>query len=175
MNTSEQSVAVETGRRLYEPENFTAPQERPVEVEKTIEILFEAAREEVFEDGMESEFSRKLVSLVEAYGNAMLEIIAYLIVYEKVNGEVAAESLRWLGRIDHAPTYPYRLWLLERSLRCSSARVRDGATLGLASLNDPQAITPLKQAIEREQIGELREDMQQVLDQLENICPGHSF
>jgi hypothetical protein len=53
--------------------------------------------------------------------------------------------------------------------------VRDGATLGLASLNDPQAITPLKQAIEREQIGELREDMQQVLDQLENICPGHSF
>ena len=154
-------------------ENSTAQQERLEEIDQKIEALFEAAKEQVFEDGMESEFSKELVSLVKKYGNAAMKVIADLIIYEKINAEVASEALRWLGRMDHPASYSYRLWLLERSLRCSSARVRDGAVLGLASLDDPHAITHLKEAIQREECNELREDMEQVLAQLESTHQCH--
>ena len=149
-------------------ENYTAQQERPKEIDQRITILFEAAKEQDFEDGMESEFSKELVYLIKKYGNAAMETIADLIIYERVNAEVASEALRWLGHMDHPMSYHSRRWLLERSLGCSPAMVRDGAALGLASLDDPHAIPYLKQAILRENCSELRGDMEQVLVQLEN-------
>lgn len=76
--------------------------------------------------------------------------------------------------MDHAPSYRFRLWLLERSLNCSQARIRDGAILGLSYLNDPHAISYLKLAIGLEKCTELREDMEQVLEQLESINQCHS-
>ncbi|MEH1898196.1 MAG: HEAT repeat domain-containing protein [Nostoc sp.] len=131
-----------------------------------LETLFITGKEEYFEDGFESNFSRGLVSCVQKYGNDAIEAITCFIVYEKISPEVASEALRWLGEINHAESYKFRLWLLERSLNCPSSRVRDGAILGLSYLNDPHAITYLEQAIEQEKIIELREDMKQVLAQL---------
>lgn len=145
----------------------TAPQEEPKDLDLEIRRLFWKAREQVFEDGMESEFSKGLIFLVRRYSNAAMEVLTHIIVNEKVNTEVASEALRWLGRMEHSASYRYRLWLLERSLLSSSARIRDGAALGLASLNDPHAIPHLKRAIEKEDYAELREDMEQVLAQLE--------
>lgn len=89
-------------------------------------------------------------------------------MYERVAPEVGGEALRWLGRIDHAESYEYRRWLLERSLSLSSTRVRDGAILGLASMDDKHAIPYLKRAIEEEQCSELKADMESVLEQLES-------
>jgi hypothetical protein len=132
-----------------------------------VEALFESGKEENFEDGMESDFSKNLISVVKKYGNYALEIIGCLIVYEKVNAEVAGEALRWLGQLDHPETHRFRLWLLERSLSLSKAQIRDGASLGLSFLDDPHAITYLKSAIQKEEFKELRNDMKQVLDQLE--------
>lgn len=145
----------------------TAPPEEPEYLDLEIRRLFWQAREQVFEDGMESEFSKELISLVRRYGNAAMEVLTHLIVNGKVNAEAASEALRWLGRMDHPASYRYRLWLLERSLLSSAARIRDGASLGLASLDDPHAIPHLKKAIGQEQYAELREDMEQVLAQLE--------
>lgn len=150
-------------------ENSTAQQERPGEIDQKIETLFGAAKEQVFEDGMESEFSRELVFLVQKYGNVAMEAISELIVSERVNAEVASEALRWLGRMEHSASHHYRLRLLERGLFCSSALVRDGAALGLASLDDTHAMPYLMQAIQLENCAELREDMEQVLYQLENV------
>lgn len=144
------------------------------DIYQKIEAIFEAGKEENFEDGMESEFSRKLISFIKKYGDKALEAITSLIVYEKVNAEVATEALRWLGDLEHTPSYSFRLWLLERSLRSSKARIRDGAILGLSSLNDPHAISYLKLAIEQEMCTELRKDMEQVLAQLESIGQCHS-
>ena len=151
-------------------ENSTTQQQRPENIDQTIEALFEAGRDKVFEDGMESEFSKALIFLVKAHGNAAMEVLAYLITYEKVNAEVASEALRWLGRLDHPPSYRYRRWLLERSLLGSSTLVRDGAALGLASLDDPHAIPYLKQAIQQEKLEELRKDLELVRVQLENAA-----
>ncbi len=143
-------------------------------VSQSIVMLFEKARDEFFEDGMESVFSRKLVSLVQEYGNAAVEAIASLTFEGKANAEVAAEGLRWLGHMDHPSSYDSRRRLLEKSLFSSSARIRDGAALGLASLDDPAAIPNLGKAIEREPHAELREDLEQVLAQLEATRQCHS-
>ena len=139
----------------------------PEVVMREIEALFAAARDEDFEDGMESRFSKGLVSMIRTHGNAATEAITSIIVQENANSEVVYEAMRWLGHIDDPPTYEERLCLLQRGLYYSLVRVRDGAALGLASLDDPHAIPSLKQAIEREQCGELRADMMQVLAQLE--------
>lgn len=164
----------DTDVKYYERlENSTARQKRPEEIDREIETLFEAAKEQYFEDGIESEFSRQLVHLVKKYGNDAVEGIGDLIINERVNPEIASEALRWLGHMDDPVAYHHRLHLLERSLYGSAAWVRDGAALGLAFLDDPHAIPYLKQAISRERCTELRKDMEQVLIQLENTRQCH--
>jgi len=136
-------------------------------VEKTIDRLFESAGELYFEDGMETSFSRELVSLVKKYGNFAMGEIVYLITYGKVDDEVASEALRWLARIDDPLTYGWRLWLLEKSLSSNSPIVRDGAALGLVSMCDTHAIEYIRKAIEQETVTDLRYDLQGALEELE--------
>lgn len=147
--------------------NSPAQQDRLEEIRRKTETLFQAARGQYFEDGVESEFSNGLSALVEKHGEAVIKTIARLADSEIVHAEVMSEALRWLGRMNHPSTYHSRLWLLEGSLFSPSARVRDGAALGLAAMDDPHALTYLKQAIQMEKQAELREDLKQVLTQLE--------
>lgn len=158
----------------------TSLEKRPNIVTSQVITDFEKARKEleklffvreidtIFEDGVESPFSRELIRNLEKYGNVALEVLFDLILHARINPELAAEALRWLGYIENHETHEYRRWLLERSLECSSPRVRDGALLGLASLDDPKAIPSLKLAIEKEQVSELRHDMEQTILQLES-------
>lgn len=132
-----------------------------------LECLFASGREQEFEDGMESDFSNKLVSTVRTYGNPAVKVIADLIINEKVNAAVASEALRWLGELEDQETRCSRLWLLEKALESQSSSVRDGALLGIASMDDPAAIQALERAIQEERIGQLRKFMQEVLLQLE--------
>ncbi len=155
--------------RLEGVKSSTIKQDYSKELSEEIYTLFKASEEQNFEDGMESEFSKKLILLIKEYADEAIEIITSIILYERVNAEVATEALRWLGNIDDAPSYGFRLWLLERSLSCSKGRIRDGAIVGLSYLNDPHAVSFLKLAIEREKCTELRKDMEQVLAQLESI------
>ena len=127
-----------------------------------------AGRDEIFEDGMESKFSKDLMDIIKTHGDDAIAELTYFIVYEKASGEVIAEALRWLGMLDDSRTYIFRRWLLERSLHSSSLWIRDGAALGLSFLDDPHAIPFLKEAINRETIDEIRGSLQQVLDQLES-------
>lgn len=136
-------------------------------VEKTLKRLFESAGEQYFEDGMESDFSRELVSLIKKYGNLAVNEIAYLITYVRVDNEIAGEALRWLGHIDDPSSYGWRLWILEKSLGSDSPIVRDGAGLGLACMGDAHAIQYIRKAIEQETIAELHDDLLRVLEELE--------
>jgi len=162
-------------------ENFIAPlkMERPLreadELTKELSRLFLAAKDETFEDGMETAFSRALQLLIEKHRDAAVDALTQLIVGGEVSPAVASEALRWLGYMEDAATHAKRRRLLERCLNDPSSRVRDGAILGLAFMDDPQAIHCLKMAIEREAIGELKEDMEQVLAQLEDRAQCRSF
>jgi HEAT repeats len=159
MKFPQKAQSVETSTKPHETSNLLSSK---------IESIFWTAKGEIFEDGMESVFSRKLNSVVKEYGGDAIEIITLLIVYKRVNPEVAGEALRWLGRMEDSESYKFRRWLLERSLRLPSTRVKDGAILGLASMDDKHAIPYLKRAIREEQCTELRADMEQVLEQLES-------
>ena len=164
----EDPSATKVSQPTYESAGSSITEEkRAVGIGKYTEALFRSAREERFEDGTRSEFSRELTILVTEYGVAVVEAVTELIMSERVNGEVACEALRSLGEMHHPPSYSHRLKLLERSLRCSSPWVRDGGALGLAWLDDPVAIPHLREAVERENIDELRQDIRQVLTQLE--------
>jgi len=132
-----------------------------------IEKLFIAAKEDAFEDGVESQFSRELMEAIKRYGNTAIDILGELIIKEVVDPEVASEALRWIGDIKHKPTYENRLQLLQQSLNCSSAKVRDGAILGISFLDDPRAIDSIKEAMERENSKLLYNNMKQALQQLE--------
>jgi hypothetical protein len=143
-------------------------QERPSQFDEQLRRLIRASEDELFEDGMESEFSRSLVRFVRIYGEWTIDALTNLIVSEEINPAVAAEALRWLGKIDHPSSYHKRLWLLEKSLGARSHYVRDAAVLGLASMDDPRAIPYLEAAILVESVEELREDMEQVLVQLKD-------
>jgi hypothetical protein len=141
---------------------------RPAHITKSVMLLFANARDEVFEAGFESDFSKGVLSIVRAYRNLGVDAVRTTVLWEGTNQEIAAEALRWLGYFDDATTHSSRLWLLERCLFNASARIRNAAALGLASLDDPRAIIHLKEAIEKENDDELREDMLQVLAQLES-------
>ena len=121
------------------------------ELIQEIEHIFMAGGAEVFEDGMESEFSRSLTSAIKEHGNDAISAVADLILGDKAAPGVASEALRWIGYIEDAGSHASRLSLLIRSLDCPSAWVRDGASLGLSYLGDPSAIPALEKAIKHEQ------------------------
>jgi len=134
--------------------------------------LFGAAIEERFEDGRETLFSNSLESLIRKEGTLALEIISDLLSNDRLHPEVAAEALRWIGHMEHDPTYDSRFALLGQALLNPSPQIRDGAALGLDFMEDASAIPLLQEAIERERIAALRSNLEQVLDELEKI--GHA-
>ena len=99
----------------------------------------------------------------------LIEALAAVVLTEKTSPRVAAEVLRHLGRFVHPPSYRDRLWLLERALKSSSPMSRDGASLGLAHLNDPAAIPYVQKAIDAEPIESLKEDLRQILNGLQKV------
>jgi len=121
--------------------------------------LVALAENEVFEDGIESEFSRFLLGLINSRPRETLNALSDAISSQEIKPEVAAESLRWVGTIDHPRSRVQRRELLEMALGSSSSVVRDGAVLGLSFLEDPSAVDPLLDAAERESSSALREDM----------------
>jgi HEAT repeats len=131
--------------------------------------LSELAKDEIFEDGVESNFVRGLSGLLKAGGAQGFASLLALIEGEDQNEEVTAETLLWLGRLNDPSTHQERLNLLERSLEHRSPRVRDAAATALASMDDPKSAFALQQAIERELNPDLREDMRQVLAELESV------
>jgi hypothetical protein len=166
--TSQETNATDFSRREYS-ENATIQEWSVNDLPPMLTTLCTAAKGQYFEDGMDSAFSVQLIQCIQQYGDYAINELAHLILNEIVDDEIASEALRQLGHTEHPASYKARLWLLEKSLlTCSSAMVRDGALLGLALLDDSQAIPYLKLAIQQEQCPELRESLEQVLEQLES-------
>lgn len=140
------------------------------ELATDVDRLFRRWQDLRFEDGMENDVSRKLWRLLMIHSSILITALASIIAVEKTNPRVAAEALRHLGRFIHPPSHRDRLWLLEWGLHLSSPMSRDGASLGLAHLNDPAAIPYLQAAIDAEPIESLKEDLKQVLAGLNNAA-----
>lgn len=134
---------------------------------REVSMAFAAAANELFEDGIESGFSRTLDTLLKTHGNAAVVTLEALVFSPTANPEVVSESLKLLGIVDHDDSRQYRRTLLGRLLHSGSARVRYAAALGLAAMDDPVSLPALLSAIERESHPRLRQYFQLVIDQLE--------
>lgn len=148
-------------------DTLTERREPPIGLDERIKVLFQAAKEEFFEDGMESEFSRELTALVTKYGDFAITSIAPFILNEKVSTDIGSEALGSLARIDHPRSYRFRKRLTESSLKSKSVQIRDSASLALAILDDPSSVPFLRDAIKREPCEELRQNVRSVLARLE--------
>jgi len=133
-----------------------------------LENIVLSARGVRFEDGVENDFSRGLVHFVTTYGDRAVDSLRKAILDRKVPPEISSEALTWLARVKDPSTYDSRLRLLIKALLSPSSQVRDGASLGLALLNDPAALPWARFAVQLERNSELRDDMAKVLSQLES-------
>ncbi len=133
---------------------------------KRIKGIFNSARFEYFEDGMDNIFYRELMPLLDS--NEVVAVVAGII--DEICPAVASEALRCIGYADYSETHDSRLALLMHCLESSSGIVRDGAGLGLDSLGDLTAIPALKQAVEREANAALCNDLELVINDLETYC-----
>jgi hypothetical protein len=136
-------------------------------IERELEQLFHEFRHEVFEDGIESDFSQRLLRIIETKGNmALLELNA-LLRSPSTPLTVSAEALRWLGQMRDRETHAYRRWILTDLLKAPTILIRDGAIVGLLTLDDPSIKHSVRAALESEPSEQLRKDLSQLLDQLE--------
>ena len=115
-----------------------------------LHTIFVEAAEEVFEDGMESAFSRKLRSIIRTHGDVAIRAIDKVIQVEQTNVEVVGEVLRQVGAIADPRTHHSRLMLLLRQLESSDPRIRDAASIGIAALDDSAAAESIRRAVEQE-------------------------
>ena len=156
-------------------ESSTTSSRVPQSLERELQKLFAEARYEVFEDGMGSNFSRQLEAMIRAHGNyARLELNALLRV-PTTSPTVAAECLRIIGRLKDKQTHAFRRWILADLLNAKSVLVRDAAIIGLSSLDDPSVLSSVRLALEKEQSAELRFDLDQLREQLENPERGYAL
>ena len=137
-------------------------------IRREMQNIFSAGASELFQDGEESEFSTRLLALISGEGVRVISVLQGLILNERTSAKVASEALRWLAEVENAASYNARRELLEKCLNAKSSKIRDGALIGLASLNDRRSVVALREAINVEHISLLRGCMSRVMRQLES-------
>ena len=128
--------------------------------------LSNEAREEIFEDGMDSLFSKCLSLMLATYKNRVIQIIGDISFLNLIDPEVASEILITLARNDDIFTYRDRFRVITSALKLSSPIAREGSILALEMLNDKNSISILEKAINTEQSSYLKNEMRAVIDSL---------
>lgn len=134
---------------------------------REVRELFEQGTSEFFHDGVHSNFSRTLLKMLAQHGQAAFRAIAHYLFSDGGKPDVVSEALRWLADFNDASTLSQRWAILQRKLKDSSSRVRDGAILGFAAIDDRRARPVLLEARNVEQMAELRALIDQVVAQLD--------
>lgn len=145
---------------------FCTESQRHQVVEDQMKEYFNTFANYHFEDGMDSEFSRGLEQIIRTAGTRIIRDLAAVILNKETSAAVASEVLIVLGRIDDPETAGHRRWCLEGALSSGSARIRYSAAMGLAILDDADAIPALELAIKDEQIEPLRRELEDILADL---------
>jgi len=133
---------------------------------RQLEMLIRMARDERFEDGMDSNFSVGLRVLFRDHSIAFAHALDDRFKRAGIRPRVLAELAYTLGRIRDDATSDWRLAVLVDFLNSSTPSVRDAGAVGLAYLDDKRAVKYLREAIGREPVGSFREDLCAVLEQV---------
>ncbi len=137
-------------------------------IQAEISALFAKAQSIRIESGMENDLSVGIRDIIKNHGSIALGHIESIILQNKVPVSLAREILKYIGSFEMSNWHGHRRFMLENCLRESQyAWIRDGAGLGISFLDDPRSISVVKTAIAKERNEELKEDLIQVLEQLE--------
>lgn len=136
------------------------------EAEKHLNSLTAAAKDEIFEDGVESAFTKGLRSFLDTYSMVAVSAIGNAKVAGKIPDSIAAEMARFLGDVDHSATRAQRFQLLSRWLSDQSVIVRDGAAIGLGYFGGHVALDRLRVAYDDEQVAIMRDDLRDLIEAL---------
>ena len=131
--------------------------------------LFDGAGNETFEDGMDTAFSNSLRLIIRYYGIAAIRALEKAVSSDHADVEVVEEVLRQVGRMEDKRTRRHRLDLLELELKSPNPRIRDAASVGIEAMGDPAAIASLQKAINSERSERIRQNLEAVLAQLQDI------
>ena len=145
-----------------------------IPITTAVDDAFRRARYMHFEQGMDNEFRRDLIALIEEHGEDTIEDIRVQIFAGSTDGESLHEALKLLGEIEHPETYDARRHLLVNALWHSNLWARDGAGLGLDFMEDLATLPALRAAVEREQTPSLREDLQAIVESLGETNERHN-
>jgi len=166
---SNDAVAVENTAGFASIDKSTLDAAIPREVEEQLDRLCLAAHDEQFEAGVESRFSRALQQLLwVCHPTAVLRSLKTRLIDGDAGPEVLSEILQWASRQEAGAIRIYVIDLVTAGLHHASALVRDAAALALACLDERAAAAHLRQALEREVVPELREDLKDLVRSLES-------
>ena len=140
----------------------------PRQVEEQLDRLCLAAHDEPFEVGVESRFSRELQRLCAYHPTAVLQSLRVRLIHGGTSPEVLSEILQWASRQEAGTIRPLVVELLSTGLHHTSSLVRDAAASALAYLDERAAVSHLRQALARETVSELREDLEDLIRSLES-------
>ena len=138
------------------------------QVEEQLDHLCVAAHDEQFEVGVESRFSRELQRLCAYHPTSVLQSLRMRLIHGGENPEVLSEILQWASRQEAGVIRSPVIGLLSAGLDHPSSLVRDAAASALAYLDEDAAVSHLRQALERETVPELRDDLEDLIRSLES-------
>ena len=166
---SEASIQRIIDEALAPPTIVEATRPKEQAIEENLERIFDEARDEEFENGMDSKFSESLTAMVLLHDAEAVIAVGRILKTPNIGIEVLIEALRQIGQLEHEPTRAARLNLIEPYLRNDAIRVRYAACLGLAALEDAEATGTLRAALDAEPSEQIRKILLQVINQLEII------
>jgi hypothetical protein len=128
--------------------------------------VFRLSEPESFEPGMENEISNHMESLVQRYGDRLIQALQFLYLTRSADISILGEALVWLGRSQDSSTRDARFWFLVWCLYRSEPSVRSSAALGLEALNDTRAAFYLNQRARVEPFKLLRARLERAASEL---------
>ena len=142
------------------------PQVSVTELIASFLAIVQENSDEVYQDGMESLLSQYIHASIGKYENAAVSAWGQLIGLESVNVGTAEEILRHVGMMSGPETQEHRLSILINSLQSVNPRIRDAASLGIAAMDDPNALGDMEKAFAREESEQLKANLALVIEQL---------
>ena len=139
----------------------------PELLEDHLDRLYSVARDELFEVGRRSQFSKGLQQLCAYDPVTVMQSVKVRLADDRISVEVLAETLRWAADQEAITIRDTVIAFLSMGLWHTSSLVRDTAALSLAYLDEKAALAPLQRALEREEVPELRDDLAALMRSLE--------
>lgn len=139
------------------------------DLSKTIQIIFEAGKNEQFEDGMKSKFSIAIENIIKNYQDHAIEMFSEFLTSNKIDSDLLCETLRTLGNLQDDETEQIRFQILIPYLSHPSPFIRDCTGLALYDLESPNAIPYIRKAIDKEPYQSLKMDFNRIINELQEI------